>query len=51
MSEQEYNEMAFDPRQYNEHEELTEEEKAIAEAGKEAYDDLIDYERLTLGAR
>lgn len=32
-------------------ENMTDEEKAIAEAGKEAYDDLIDYERLTLGAR
>lgn len=42
-----YNELAFDPRQYDEHEELTDEEKAIKEAGDEAYEDLISYERLT----
>lgn len=47
MTEEEYNEMAFDPRQYGEHEYLTDEEKEIAEAGKEAYEDLISYERLT----
>lgn len=49
MTEQEYNEMAFDPRQYDEHDELTEEEKRMAEAGKEAYEELMDYNRLTLG--
>ena len=51
MDEREYNELAFDPRQYDEHEEPTDEEKAIAEAGAEAYEALQDYERLTLGVR
>lgn len=49
MTEYEYNELAFDPRQYDEHEELTDEQKAIAEEGREAYEDIMDYNRLTLG--
>lgn len=49
MTEEEYNEFAFDPRQYDEHEEWADEQKAIAEDGREAVDDLISYERLTLG--
>ena len=44
-----YDDTDFDPRQYDEHDELTEEEKRMAEAGKEAYEELMDYNRLTLG--
>lgn len=47
MTEEEYDEMAFDLLRYDDHEELTDEEKEIAEASKEAYEDLISYERLT----
>ena len=48
MTEEEYNELAFDPRQYDEHDEWTEEQKQIAEAGKEAWEEIEEYNRLTL---
>lgn len=41
--------MAFDPRQYDEHEELAEEEQRMKDVGDEAYEELMDYNRLTLG--
>lgn len=47
MTEEEYNELAFDSRQYDEHEEWTDEQKAIAKEGREQYEELISYERLT----
>lgn len=50
LSYDEYYELAFDPRQYDEHDdEWTDEQKAMAEAGKEAAEELRDYNRLTLG--
>ena len=45
MTEEEYNELAFDPRQYDEHEELTDEE--LEAMTDEEYEELISYERLT----
>lgn len=49
LTYEEYYELAYDPRQYDEHDEWTEEQEAMAEAGKEAAEELRDYDRLTLG--
>ncbi len=43
MTEEEYDELAFDPRQYDEHDE-DEELEAMTD---EEYEELISYERLT----